>query len=194
MFYKGSIYWILPSLMSLMMLSVIAYYVPIARAQQDSTSTNLQTYINADLGIILKYPSNWTVNDTRIQCCHEVVFWSPDGVAAIKVNVEKFTLQEAGVTNLNERANQLSTREKDSGAQLIEIDSNRYFLSGHPAIRIIEIGSASDYPARKMMTYESFAGDKEYRVFYSVSPPEKFDTYLSIAQSMIDSLEMISKQ
>jgi hypothetical protein len=33
------------------------------------------------------------------------------------------------------------------------------------------------------MTYESFVGEKEYRVFYSVRPPEKYDAHLSTAQS-----------
>jgi hypothetical protein len=162
--------------------------IPVASAQQDNK--DFLTYTNAEIGFIMKYPSNWTVNETEIQCCHSVVFWSPDGVAAIKVNVEKFTLQGYGVSNLNERANQLISGEK-KGAQLIEIDSNRYFLSGHPAIRVIEVEKSGSF---KMKTFESFVGDKEYRVFYSARPPEKFDAYLSAAQSMIDSFQMISKQ
>jgi len=193
MFHRGSIHWLLPSLMSLMVLSVIAYYLPIARAQQDNR--NFLTYTNADLGFIMKHPSDWSVNETRIQCCHEVVFWSPDGVAALKVQVEKFTLQGYGVSNLDERASQLKERETEGGQAKLEIDSTRYFLSGHPAIRMIEVVSgSSDYTPFKMMTYESFAGEKVYHVYYAVSPPEKFDAYLSTVQSMIDSFQMISKQ
>ena len=32
------------------------------------------------------------LNETRIQC-HEVVFWSADGAAAIKIQAEKFTIK-----------------------------------------------------------------------------------------------------
>ena len=78
------------------------------------------------------------------------------------------------VSNFNERANQLSAREKDSGAQLIEIDSSRYFLSGHPAIRVIKVASGrlTDSGPIKMMTYESFVGYVHmHQLFFLVNEP-----------------------
>jgi hypothetical protein len=46
----------------------------------------------------------------------------------------------------------------------------------------------------KIMTYGLLIGTKSYSVLYGISPPEDFPKYLQIAQSMIDSFQIISRQ
>jgi hypothetical protein len=78
-----------------------------------------------------------------------------------------------------------------SDENILELDVSRYFLSGHPAIRIIETSSE---PGLKAMTYNVLLNGKWYKVTYLVSQPEDFPIYLQTAQSMIDSFQIISRR
>ena len=91
-----------------------------------------------------------------------------------------------------------------SSAKLLEINPNGYFLSGHRAIRLVQIQSYGrpgqpylpQYPEphdAKIMTYGLLLGTKSYSVLYGISPPEDFPKYLQTAQSMIDSFKIINK-
>jgi len=91
------------------------------------------------------------------------------------------------------------------GEKLLELDISRYLLSGHPAIRLVEIQSfgglgqphSPQYPEphdTKAMLYNLILDGKWYKVAYAVTPPEDFPRYLQTAQSMIDSFQIISKQ
>src|SRR5918911_346575 len=99
--------WILPSLMSLTMLFVISYNIPIATAIQDSA--NFLTYTNTNLGFTIKHPSDWTVNDrnnnNNTVNVHKVVsFTSPDSVGIIFVQIQNATQYEIAVYNMNDFA------------------------------------------------------------------------------------------
>jgi hypothetical protein len=90
------------------------------------------------------------------------------------------------------------------GFKPLEINTNNYFLSGHPAIRMLAIGSfgGPGEPGAsqgivphdvKMMALVTTIGDKKYGVAY-LSSPETYPNYLSVAQEMIDSFQAISGQ
>jgi hypothetical protein len=77
------------------------------------------------------------------------------------------------------------------GERLIELDVTRYLLSGHLAIRIVEIQSfggpgqpisSRPYDAKGMI-YNVILGGKFYKVAYMVTPPESIPSYLQTAQS-----------
>ena len=96
------------------------------------------------------------------------------------------------VTMNNESAKANAIRASlSSNENLLELDTSRYFLSGHPAIRLVETSSQLDL---KAMVYNVVLNGKWYKVTYFVSPPEDFPKYLQTAQSMIDSFQIISKQ
>ena len=91
------------------------------------------------------------------------------------------------------------------GENLLELDVTHYLLSGHPAIRLLEIQSFGGpgqpklpkYPEphnTKAMLYNVIVDGKWYKVAYAVTPPEDFSKHLQTAQSMIDSFQIISKQ
>jgi PsbP-like protein len=200
MFCKSQPFWILPSLVSLMMLSVIAFNVPIVRAQQDST--NFLTYTNTDLGFTIKYPSDWSVNDSKIVSEHSVGFFSPDRRGIVYVEIANETFDQTTIDAMNDSAKANAIRTNLSpNAKILELDVSRYYLSGHPAIRFIEIRSfggaeqsmSSKPYDEKTMIYGLVIGGKLYKVGYTTLPQD-FVTYLQTAQSMIDSFQIISKQ
>jgi hypothetical protein len=164
-----------------------------ARAQQDST--NFLSYINTDLGFRIKYPSDWTVNTTKIVSDHRVKFTSADGIGNVLVEVKNATDEQMAIANTNDESAKASgvRRLLSPNENLLELDVTRYFFSGHPAIRLVEI--VSEYPSSaqhydlKGMTFTVFLGGKWYKVGYAVTPPEDFSKYLQTAQSMIDSFQ-----
>jgi hypothetical protein len=188
-------------LISFSTLSVIVYNIPIAAAQNDNA--NFLTYTNTNLGFTIKYPSNWTANDRTIVNGHKVAsFTSADRVGIVFVQIKNATQGEIAVYNMNDSAKVNTIRTHlTPGERLIELDVTRYLLSGHPAIRIIEIQSfgglgqpisSKPYDAKGMI-YNVILDGKFYKVAYMVTPPESFPIYLQTAQSMIDSFQIISK-
>jgi hypothetical protein len=84
------------------------------------------------------------------------------------------------------------------------MDKSGYFLSGHPALRAIGIGSFGrpGEPGAtqgiephdvKMMMFMTILGGKEYSVGY-LALPETFPNLLQTVQMMVDSFQIISKQ
>jgi hypothetical protein len=176
--------------------------IPSAGAQQDGTK--FLTHTNTDLGFIIKYPPDWTVNDSSIVNGHKVTsFTSPDRLGIVFVQIQNATQGEIAVYNMNDSAKTNTIRlHLTPGERLIELDVTRYLLSGHPAIRIIETQSfggpgqpisSKPYDAKGMI-YNVILGGKFYKVAYMVSPPERFPIYLQTAQSMIDSFQIISRK
>jgi PsbP-like protein len=186
-------------LISFSTLSVIVVYnILIAAAQNENV--NLLTYTNTDLGFTIKYPLNWTVNNSNIVNGHRVVsFTSPDKVGLAFVQIENATQSEIAVYNTNNSAKTNTIRTHlTPGEKLIELDVNHYVLSGHPAIRIIETQSfggpgqpisSKPYDA-KGIVYSIIMGGKFYKVAYMVTPPERFPNYLQIAEIMINSFQI----
>ena len=202
MYCKIQPLWILPSIMSLMILYVISYNIPIATAQQDSA--NFLTYTNTNLGFTIKYPSNWTVNASNIINGHKVTsFTSPDTLGFVFVQVQNATQYEIAVYNMNDSAKINTIRTHlTPGEEIIELDVSHYVLSCHPAIRIIEtqsFGKSGEpiaykpYDAKGMI-YNIVLDGKFYKVAYMVSPPESFPKYLQTAQLMIDSFQAMNIQ
>jgi hypothetical protein len=67
---KGLVTWILSSLLLLLLLTIIAYSIPLANAQQDST--NFLTYTNTNLGFTIEYTPDWTVDESNIAIRNEL--------------------------------------------------------------------------------------------------------------------------
>jgi hypothetical protein len=208
MLYKCQVALILLLPISFSILSVIAYNISIAAAREDNA--NFLTYTNPDLGFTIKYPPYWTVDESNIAIRNEVIFVPPNKGAIVGVMINNLTPEEAALINAsssaitNASANQIPSN-LSSSVKLLEVDPNGYLLSGHHAIRLIQIQSyggpgqpySPQYPEphnAKIMTYGLLIGTKSYSVLYGISPPEDFPKYLQIAQSMIDSFQIISRK
>jgi hypothetical protein len=202
---KIQLLWILPSIVSLFISSIITYSIPLANAQQDNT--NFLTYTNTNLGFTIKYPPDWTVDESNIAIHNEVIFVPQDKGAIVGVMIGNLTPEEAALINAsssaitNASASQIPSNLY-SITKLLEIVPKGYFLSGHHATRLMQIqrygGPGQPYSPQypephdaKIMTYGLLLGTKSYSVMYGISPPKDFPKYLQTAQSMIDSFQII---
>jgi hypothetical protein len=146
----------------------------------------------------MKYPPDWTIDDKNMSTIG-IKFIPPDGPGAGFILV---TANETGKT-IEDLANSLPSNQSHR-LKLIEMDKSGYFLSGHPALRAIGIGSfgGPGEPATapgvephdaKMMLFVTISGGKEYSVGY-LALPETFPNLLQTVQTMVDSFQIISKQ
>jgi hypothetical protein len=139
---KSQLLWILPSIVSLFISSIITYSIPLANAQQDNT--NFLTYTNTNLCFTIKYPPDWTVDESNIAIHNEVIFVPPDKGAIVGVMIGNLTPEEAALINASSSAitdasaNQIPSNLYSS-TKLLEIVPKGYFLSGHHAIRLMQI-------------------------------------------------------
>jgi hypothetical protein len=123
---------------------------------------------------------------------------SPDNVTGVLVSVDTLKPNETALT-LEQYAK--ISLEKDrlvaSNINPLEINTNSYALSGHPAARIIETLNygTPETPMEdsKSMTLFTLLDNKVYTITYDISPPEKFPNHLQQAQAIIDSFQIISK-
>jgi hypothetical protein len=88
--------------------------------------------------------------------------------------VRDFLLETKNTPDESAKANGVK-RLLSPKENLLELDVSRYFLSGHPAIRLVEMVNVKSSPPLDEM-------------------PEDFPKYLPTAQSMIDSFQIISRQ
>lgn len=163
------------------------YCIPHNVLAQETTE-NFLTYTNTDYGygFTIKYPSDWIVNEDNSpqQKAYQVKFVSPGSLAGVTVTIEN--------ESRNEFENLSGAVIKGlPGLKLLEINTNTYFLSGHPAVRIVATGPIN-YNL-KVMDLSTNMGGRTYDVLYA-STPEMYANYLSIAQEMIDSFQAISRQ
>ena len=128
-------------------------------------------------------PATKVVSDNLVQ------FDSADRLAHVLVNTQPATPEQISISTLNnesEKANVFGSMLLP-GEKVLELDFTRYFLSGIPAVRVIEIQSFGE-PGRlpapssltpqdydlKPMVYNILLDGNWYKVAYAVTPPEDF--------------------
>jgi hypothetical protein len=161
-----------------------------------SYSQNFILYTNPDDDFKIWYPSNWSINEGNI--IHSgVVIASPDRAGKILVSVINISPIESRMTP-SELAKSVLSSQNDSRSRLVELDANNYFLSGHPAVKIVQIKNndtvldGADDIQYKSMSLVTLVEGKAYFVSY-IAQPEKFPNYLQTAQTIIDSFEIINR-
>jgi hypothetical protein len=103
MLWKGQPSKILASfIISLFLLPGIFYDPSLADAQQHNA--NFLTYTNTNLGFTIKYPSDWTVNTTKISSDHRVKFTSADGIRNVLVEVRNATDEQMAIATTNDES------------------------------------------------------------------------------------------
>ena len=168
------------------------------------SNTRLLAYTDTNNGFTLQYPSNWTKNSTNSQNS-PFVLNSPDNGGTMFVTVvhpspenlaiaESMTLDEL-VRSLALPASALPLPPNELaalGINILELNSEDYFLSGHPAGRMVMTGASSD-GISKMMGLATIVNDRLYAVSY-MADSSTYDKYLADAQTIIDSFKIISSQ
>jgi hypothetical protein len=79
----------------------------------------------------------------------------------------------------------------DLGIHIVELSSEGYFLSGHPAGRMV-MTLAYSTPS-KTMWLVTVVNDRLYAILY-FSDPTTYNQYLADAQTIFDSFRVISRQ
>jgi hypothetical protein len=198
MLCKGRGYWILPLLILSFIFPGIVSEISFARAQDNPS---FLTYTNTNLGFTFKYPPDWKVYEYEVESGGVITLESPDKVGSVLASVDTLKPNETGIT-LQQYLKTYLQKQKfaASNIHLLEVNTNSYALSGHPAVRIIEIETLNygdpGYPLKdtKSMSLFTLLGNHLYIIHYDASPSDKFPNYLQQAQDLIDSFQIISKQ
>lgn len=94
---------------------------------------NLLTYTNVNYGFTIKYPSDWNVDDSNITGMGVVFGKKPEG--DVQVVRSLATVANPENDSLEHVIKNILVYQQAHGFRLTELDTNTYFLSGHPAIR-----------------------------------------------------------
>jgi hypothetical protein len=167
-------------------------------ALAQSEDNNLLTYTNANLGFSFKYSSDWKRFVDEGKSGGVITLQSPNNISSILVSVENIKPNETGLSLEQYAKNYVwSWGSVASNIKPLEVNTDTYYLSGHPAARIIESMNFGTPDTKmndtKMMAFVLPLGSKVYSVQYDASPPDKFPNYLQQAQNIIDSFQIISK-
>jgi hypothetical protein len=190
------------SLVLFFLLYNITYSIPLATAQQDNA--DFLTYTNTRLGFTFKYPSDWKIYESEVGSSGFISLYSPGSAglntttsSGIGVSVDTLRPNETGLSLEQYAKVSLDLdRQYSSNVKPLEINTNSYALSGHPAGRIIETSTLDKegfLPVKTLLLF-TLLDNKVYRITYDVRPPENFPNHLQEAQSIIDSFQIINKQ
>jgi hypothetical protein len=159
-----------------------------------SYSQNFVLYTNPDKDFKIWYPSDWSINEGNITHSGAVIA-SPDKAGRIIVSARNVSPIESRMTPPELAKSVLSSSQNDSRSRFIELDANNFFLSGHPAVKIVQIrnnetglGDSADVQYKSMSLVTIVEG-KAYFISY-IAQPEIFPNYLQTAQTIIDSFEI----
>src|SRR5919202_2254925 len=161
----------------------------IATAHQDAV--NFVTYTSTKLGLTMKYPHDWKVNENDILNRYKVIFIPPSRGAYVAVGIMN-NITPKVLARIRAYGNKTA-----SNIRLLEGDYKHYSLSGYRAVRLVQIQSY-DGPRQpyevKSVVYGILVGTNYYTIGYVVTPLEIFPRYLDTAQSIIDSFQIINKK
>lgn len=146
--------------------------------------SNFQTYENPSYDLVIKYPSDWQI-EASIR---------DGGVGVIEPNRESMVIFNGGheikpEDNIHS-LDDLVKKMFSNSTKLVEKNTDNYFLLGHPAARII-FTMQNDLLNRqeKAMSLATIINNTAYTVVFT-APLEKYNDYLPIAQTVIDSYQL----
>ena len=158
------------------------------------------TYENTTYGIQVKYPSDWSVQESNTTgtLIKIATFLSPTGnpfpTAEASIYVDRL---HNSTTNLNNYAHFVAFTDYENrpsyfhAFKLVELSTNSS-LAGKLAYTIIGTSDLPSSGLQKIMEIGTIIGDKAYSLQYIADAP-KFSGYLPAVQKMIDSLQIKSQ-
>ncbi|HJT48330.1 MAG TPA: hypothetical protein VJ729_09105 [Nitrososphaeraceae archaeon] len=162
-----------------------------------SYSQHFILYTNPDKDFKIWYPSDWSINEENITHSGAIIE-SPDNTARIIVAARNVSPIESNMTTSELAKSVLSSSRNDSRSRFLELDSNNFYLSGQPAVKIVQIRNNetrledSADTQYKSMSLVTIVEGKAYFVSY-IAQPETYAKNLEIAQTIIDSFEITNK-
>ena len=170
------------------------------------STSELTTYTDMNNGFTLQYPSDWTKDDSNTQNS-SFVLSSPDSSAKVyglilrpipasmQEIIGDMTLDELVKSLVLPASFNLPPAELSTlGINIVELNSDGYFLSGHPAGRIVmTLPDSSGSSTATIMGLATIANDGVYLIVYK-SDATMYSQNLDNAQAIIDSFKIISRQ
>lgn len=151
------------------------------------------TYENADHAMTIQYPDNWAKDEfsagSGIYQSAQAIFSSPANDAAVLVNVDNMYLEQKTLDELTASV----AKDLEKSVSLLKIEeSSTGQLDGHPAGIVVYSGLLDVFGSlvsMKAMQMWTIVENKEYVITFAALP-EKYESYLPVAQKMIDSFEI----
>lgn len=162
--------------------------------QDDESTGELIPYDNPGQAFAMTYPDNWEKTESSeqeaIMTGDVATFASPREDGFVSVSIQSLYWQPMTLDEYTD----LSMDSLDKDVSLLDVkESGPVLLAGHPGHRVVYSGlytffgdTAVSVEALQVWTVVE---NRAYILTY-VSNPETFETYLPIAQDMIDSLEI----
>ena len=165
-------------------------------------NTNFMPYTNSDLGFIMDVPYDWILDDEPPADFNYVVIYPEptssvpiselDALVDIRVNPTNQTLDE-----MADEMDTLARNFSNTAVRVTEINTNDYYLGGHPAIRSVAVGNlhfgSQNATEKKAVSYDTIIDGKHY----ALSEEAKVDLYPEfepIFQRMVESFRAIELQ
>ena len=156
---------------------------------------SFSTYYDSNSGIKIQYPSDWHVNK-RSDSTKIIVGFTPTEPlvkSPVRLGIEFENtpgfLSSINNTQLSSGAHFIIDRIRQSTPdfQLIESSTTAIGAGGNiPAYKIVYTAGET-----KVLGIITIKNDKMYFILYGTKPAAEYSRYLSIAQKMIDSFEII---
>jgi PsbP-like protein len=152
-------------------------------------SKNFLTYTNSTYGIRIQYPSDWLykeINSTNIVTfipAESLLNQTDNSPVFVAIGIEYLPFHNISL----DLYNTLAINHLRQSQPTLQIESSiNTTIANNPAHKLLYTAGGL-----KTMTLFTIKGDKTYIIKYAANPT-KFPTYLTAAQKMINSFELIS--
>jgi eukaryotic-like serine/threonine-protein kinase len=160
-----------------------------------ATNSNLVMYDNPNFGIKIRYPVDWTKEETDDEFGKGVIFPVPGSPIKYAEKLSIDILENNDAKSLADKVNDLidfNQHKNDALTNYQVIESTPIVVNNIPAYKIVDTYTDPDkFGNVKSMSIEVLKGNKQYDMLFT-SEPEKFDNLLPTIQKMIDSFQITS--
>ena len=158
-----------------------------AYAQTDNLDKDYLYYQNEDIGMNLEYPDDWNLMESsRPDLPFVVRIWTPGNTGLISMDHVYRDTSLSPKEIAESQVKMLETKEKD----LKIIESKSLLVSNYPAWQLTY--STSDNAGHRLIESKVYITNDTSRYVFSYSVWDGFPDYLSVFDSMMDSVQINS--
>jgi hypothetical protein len=194
----------LDKLMKLLLPSLLIVFICAAYIHPQisigQTNTNFLTYTNTELGFTIDYPSGWRIVEDIYP--GTVSIRSPDfdfeAQSGFRTDIQVNRSELQSLTEVEnimiDDIRDFSNNLTDPDVRLVEVNSDTYYLGGHPAVRIILVFTPlNQIHEERFVDYETLIDGKQYGVA-GAARATLFPEFETIFQQMVESFKAIKFQ
>jgi len=186
---------------SVIMLIFLSFMFILGTSQIVSSQVQFLTYSNPDYNISIPYPSNWTPSEVNLGPYQVVRFVAPSveehetptSIVVFTPATLAVAIQPLDSSNMTrgQFIDQFLDFVYESTSQYRIIETSNTTLGGMEAEQIVMYEYLQDRSTSKVMRVIAVANGTAYSIKYTAEPG-KYDEYLPVAQTMIDSFRTSS--